>query len=119
MMGRAEISLRGADLLVRLMFSFLRAGEIICGIPQSTPVYEGRQLHFEEVDVDPVEPGRKQDRLPILTKWSEMFRVSNLNVLFLPTCKFMRLSVESSTKNENNISYAFAKTTRMGKSGGL
>ena len=67
-MGRAEISLRGADLLVRLMFSFLRAGEIICGIPQSTPVYEGRQLHFEEVDVDPDEPGRKQDRLPILTK---------------------------------------------------
>ena len=46
-MGKAEISLRGANLRVRLMFSFWRAGAIIRGTPQSTPVYDGRQLHLE------------------------------------------------------------------------
>ena len=93
-MGKAEISLRGANLLVRLMFSFWRAGAIIRGTPQSTPVYEGRQLHLEdgrrgeEVVVNPVEvddvhevdvgevgkvessarPCTKQVRLPTVTK---------------------------------------------------
>ena len=56
-MGKAEISLRGANLLVSLMFSFCTAGAMIRGIPQSTPVYDGRQLHLagrlgEVVDVD-------------------------------------------------------------------
>ena len=94
MMGKAEISLRGANLLVSLMFSFWRAGAMIRGTPQSTPVYDGRQLHLEggslgevvdlgavKVDLvdevvvgefDEVEssarPFTKQERLPIVTK---------------------------------------------------
>ena len=47
MIGRAETSLRGADLLLRVMFSFFRAGAIILGVPQSAPVYVGRHLQVE------------------------------------------------------------------------
>ena len=47
MIGKAETSLRGADLLLRVMFSFFRADAIILGVPQSAPVYVGRHLQVE------------------------------------------------------------------------
>ena len=92
MIGRAETSLRGADLLLRVMFSFFRAGAIILGVPQSAPVYVGRHLQVEKLtsreafdgvvgfgspsdsDVElEARPSIKQEMLPRVIKKSEMF----------------------------------------------